>query len=474
MIADSKNRWWILAVSLFALLLSWGSNFMWFTELCYKWLPMYNKFRTVSMALVVLQWSVPLLAGIALWQIFKCDNTQKLHKALLWSAGVTAGILLIFTAFGDKIFDFGEEQSAVRISSRFEQIFAGGGADELVEQGLHHEIGWGVAEAIAAERQQMMRADALRSLIFVLIAAGIVALVVWGKIKKGYLIAALSVLVIADMVPIAFRYLSHDDFVALRKTQIVATEADKQIMADKELGYRVLNLSVSPFNDATTSMFHRSVGGYHGAKLSRYQDIIDYYLPAHLPHEGILNMLNTKYLISEDGEVILRPTAFGAAWFTDSVLGVRGAAEEIQALGLVDLSSTAIVDERDLPAQTAFSTEGTITLEQYAPNYLKYSYNAAEDVFAVFSEIYYDKGWSITIDGTPAEAIRVDYILRGAVLPAGEHIVEWRFRAPYWSITSAITAICSLLVVLALIAAALYSKYGCSITTKIKDLFAKR
>ena len=221
-------------------------------------------------------------------------------------------------------------------------------------------------------------------------------------------------------------------------------------------------------------MFHRSVGGYHGAKLSRYQDIIDYYLPAHLPHEGILNMLNTKYLISEDGEVILRPTAFGAAWFTDSVLGVRGAAEEIQALGLVDLSSTAIVDERDLPAQTAFSTEGTITLEQYAPNYLKYSYNAAEDVFAVFSEIYYDKGWSITIDGTPAEAIRVDYILRGAVLPAGEHIVEWRFRAPYWSITSAITAICSLLVVLALIAAALYSKYGCSITTKIKDLFAKR
>ena len=472
LLADNKNRWWILAVSIFALLLSWGSNFMWFTELCYKWLPMYNKFRTVSMALVVLQWSVPLLAGIAIWQIFKCEDTQKLRKALLWSAGITAGILIIFSAFGSHIFEFGEEQSAMRISSRFEQIFEGGGADELIEQGMHHEIGWGVAEAIATERAQIMQADAIRSLIFVLLAAGIVALVVWGKMKKGYLIAALAVLIIGDMVPVAFRYLSHDDFVAPRKTQIVATDADKQIMADKEPGYRVLNRSVSPFNDATTSMFHRSVGGYHGAKLSRYQDIIDYYLEGY-PHEGILDMLNTKYTISEEGEVILRPTALGAAWFTDSVLGVRGAAEEIQSLGLVDLSSTAIVDERDLPSQTAYSTDGTIILEHYAPNYLKYRYSAPEDVFAVFSEIYYDKGWTMTIDGVPAEAVRVDYILRGASLPAGDHIVEWHFRAPYWSATTAITAICSLLVVLSLIAAALYSKYGCNIVPKIKDLFAK-
>ena len=457
-LCNKRNRWWILAASIFALLLSWGSNLMWFTELCYKWLPMYNKFRTVSMALVVLQWSVPLLAAFALWHLFKEQNNERLKRALIWSAGVTGAILLIFVLFGKHLFDFGMEQSAMRMSSRFGGIFQNAGATEFIEQGMHEEWGWTLASAIAEEREMMMSADALRSLIFVLLAAGVVALAVWGKLKRGYMVAALAALVVADMVPIAFRYLSYDDFVAPRKSKIVATEADKQIMADKELGYRVFNLSVSPFNDATTSMFHRSIGGYHGAKLSRYQDIIDLYLPIELPHEGILDMLNTKYLISSDGQVILRESALGAAWFVDSVLGVRGANEEIQSLGLVDLSSTAIVAERDLPKQTAYATEGEIALTQYAPNYLKYQYSATEDVFAVFSEIFYDKGWSVTIDGQPADAIRVDYILRGMALPAGEHTIEWSFRAPYWGVTEAVTAICSIFVLLALIAA-LIKKY---------------
>lgn len=460
-LASKRNRWWIVAVSLFALLLSWGSNAMWFTKLCYNYLPMYNKFRTVSMALIVLQWSVPLLAGIALWQLFKSESREAVRKALLWSAGITGGILLLFTIGGGAIFDFGEEQTAMQISARFENILKNGGADDLVQQGLHDQIGWSIAEAVAAEREQMMRADALRSLIFVLLAAAVVALLAWGKLKKSYAMAALSLLVISDMVPVAFRYLSYDDFVSPRKAKIVATDADKAIMADKELGYRVFNLSVSPFNDATTSMFHRSIGGYHGAKLSRYQDIIDYYLPTELPHEGILDMLNTKYIISPDGEVVLRESALGAAWFVDAVLGVRGAAEEIQSLGLVDLASTAVVDERDLPNQTAFSTEGEIALVEYAPNRLKYHYTATEPVFAVFSEIFYDKGWSVTVDGEPADALRVDYILRGMELPAGEHIVEWSFRAPHWGFVNFVTVVCSLLVLAALALAVYKNKKEC-------------
>lgn len=459
MLCSNRNRWWVVTVSLFALLLSWGSNAMWFTKLCYNILPMYNKFRTVSMALVVLQWSVPLLAAFALWQLFREQNSQRLRKALLWSGGVTAGILLIFSIFGKNLFEFGEERTAMRISGRFEQIFNSGGAEDLVKQGLNDEIGWSVAEAIAQEREMMMSADSLRSLIFVLLAVAVVALVIYGKLGKGYAIAMLSALVVADMVPVAFRYLSYDDFVAPRKTRIVATEADKQIMEDKELGYRVFNLAVSPFNDATTSMFHRSVGGYHGAKLSRYQDIIDYYLPVELPHEGILDMLNTKYIISSEGEVVLRDSALGAAWFVDSVLGVRGADEEIASLGIVDLASTAVAAERDLPEQTAYSTEGEIALVKYAPNYLKYEYDAPEDVFAVFSEIFYDKGWSVTIDGEPADAIRVDYILRGMSLPAGKHTVEWSFRAPYWGVVGAVTAICSLLVCMVVILA-FVKQYG--------------
>ena len=460
-LASKRNSWWIVAVSLFALLLSWGSNAMWFTKLCYNYLPMYNKFRTVSMALIVLQWSVPLLAGIALWQLFKSESREAVRKALLWSAGITGGILLLFTIGGGAIFDFGEEQTAMQISARFENILKNGGADDLVQQGLHDQIGWSIAEAVAAEREQMMRADALRSLIFVLLAAAVVALLAWGKLKKSYAVAALSLLVISDMVPVAFRYLSYDDFVSPRKAKIVATDADKAIMADKELGYRVFNLSVSPFNDATTSMFHRSIGGYHGAKLSRYQDIIDYYLPTELPHEGILDMLNTKYIISPDGEVVLRESALGAAWFVDAVLGVRGAAEEIQSLGLVDLASTAVVDERDLPNQTAFSTEGEIALVEYAPNRLKYHYTATEPVFAVFSEIFYDKGWSVTVDGEPADALRVDYILRGMELPAGEHIVEWSFRAPHWGFVNFVTVVCSLLVLAALALAVYKNKKEC-------------
>jgi hypothetical protein len=456
-LASKRNRWWIVAVSVFALLLSWGSNAMWFTRLCYDYLPMYNKFRTVSMALIVLQWSVPLLAGVALWHLFKEENRMKIRKALLWSAGITAGVLLLFVVAGNAIFDFGEERTAMQISGRFESIFASGGAEDLVKEGLHDQIGWSLAEAIAEERAQMMQSDALRSLVFVLLAAAVVAVVMWGKLKKSYAVAALSVLVLADMVPVAFRYLSYDDFVAPRKTKIVATDADKAIMADKELGYRVLNLSVSPFNDATTSMFHRSVGGYHGAKLSRYQDIIDCYLPESMPHEGILDMLNTKYIITPEAEVQLRESAYGAAWFVDSVLGVRGAAEEIQALGLVDLSSTAIVAERDLPEQRAFATDGEIDLVEYAPNYLKYRYTAAEPMFAVFSEIFYDKGWSVTVDGQAAEAVRVDYILRGMQLPAGEHTVEWSFRAPNWGVVNTVTALCSLLVV-AVLVFAIYKK----------------
>ena len=458
MLADKSNRWWIVGVSIFALLLSWGSNLMWFTELCYDYLPMYNKFRTVSMALVVLQWSVPLLAGIAIWQLFKAENKERIKRALLWSAGITGGVLLLFSVAGGKMFDFGEEGTAMKVSYRFEQIFKGAGAEDMVSQGLHDEIGWSIATAVAAEREQMMKADSVRSLIFIALAAAVVALLLYGKIKRGYAVALLGVLVVADMVPVAFRFLSYDDFVAPRKTKITATAADKQIMADKELGYRVLNLSVSPFNDATTSMFHRSVGGYHGAKLSRYQDIIDYYLPEELPHDGILDMLNTKYIISAEGEVVLRESAFGAAWFVDSVLGVRGAVEEIQALGLVDLASTAIVAEGDTPSQTAFSTDGTISLVEYSPNYLKYNYRAAEDVFAVFSEIFYDKGWRVFVDGKPAEAIRVDYILRGMELPAGEHSIEWRFRAPYWGMVETITLICSLIVVAAFVLILIFGK----------------
>jgi hypothetical protein len=196
-------------------------------------------------------------------------------------------------------------------------------------------------------------------------------------------------------------------------------------------------------------MFHRSVGGYHGAKMGRYQDVIDRYLVN--IDERVLDMLNTRYIISREGEPFVRSTALGAAWFVERVVTARDAREELEALDGLDLATEAVVSERETLPATEFSRDGYIALMEYRPNYLRYEYSADAQVFAVFSEIYYDKGWTAWIDGEPCDAMRTDYILRGAVLPAGEHTVEWRFRAPYWTAVEAVTLVCSLLIVAGLV-----------------------
>jgi len=450
MLAEARNRWWIVAVSLFTLLLSWGHNAMWFTELCFDYLPLYNKFRTVSMSLVVIEWSVPLLAGLALWQLWqRIDDKRRVRRALILSAGIAGGVTLLFALAGGSMFDFGRETFGDAMSQQFYYMLKESGAEDMITKGVHDELGWAVADAMADERADILTADALRSLLFVVLAAAVVALGVYGRLRRGWVVALLGVLVCVDMVPVAFRYLSYDDFVSPRRAKIEPTAADREIMADTSLGYRVLNLSVSPFNDATTSMFHRSVGGYHGAKMGRYQDVIDHYLVN--IDERVLDMLNTRYIISREGEPFVRSTALGAAWFVSRVATATTPREELEALGTLDLATEAVVSERETLPATQFSTDGYIALMEYRPNYLRYEYSADAEVFAVFSEIYYDKGWTAYVDGVPHDAMRADYILRGAILPAGNHTVEWRFRAPHWTAVEAVTLCCSLLIVVALV-----------------------
>ena len=224
----------------------------------------------------------------------------------------------------------------------------------------------------------------------------------------------------------------------------------------------MLNLTVSPFNDATTSYFHRSVGGYHGAKLARYQDLIDRYLSQ--LDEGVLDMLNTRYLIlpGEDGQPVaqLRTTANGAAWFVDRLVTAEDARQEIDLLGKTDLKTTAVIAARDLPlaqlpaAAAADTLPGrSIALVEYHANRLRYEYSTPAEAVAVFSEIYYDKGWTATIDGEEAPAFRADYVLRAMRLPAGTHVVEWRFRAPGWRAAEAVTGICSVVILVSAAAA---------------------
>ena len=442
LLADNRNRWWVVAATILAILMSWGYHAMWFTELCFNYLPLYNKFRAVSTALVVVEWSAPLLAGVALWQIYqKWEDKKFLTRKIAIAAGVTAGVCLIFAVAGSSILDFGEEASVAMMGEAFGDV----------------EVGAIVAEAMAAERASILASDAWRSIAYILLAAGVLlgALHIDQKWRTGAL-ALVAVLIVADILPINLRYLPYETFVEKRNTQIRPTEADRQIMADKELGYRVFNLTVSPFNDATTSMFHRSIGGYHGAKMGRYQDLIDHYLSN--GNEAVLDMLNTKYLITKEG-VIERPTAYGAAWFVSNVEIVESADEELAALGVIDLRTTAVA-EVGAP-RPRIEGAGEIELKEYRPNYLRYDYTlTGGSAVAVFSEIYYDKGWQAYLDGEPCDSFRADYLLRAMVLPEGQHTVEWRFKAPNWSLAEAITLICSILIIFALVIPVILKCYG--------------
>ena len=451
LLAENRDRWWILASSILALFMAWGYHAMWFTEFCFKYIPLYNKFRAVSTALVVIQCAAPLLAGIGLWQLYKRREEKKsLIRAIATSAGIVTFICIVFALGGSSLLDFGREESIAMMG------------EALGDEGIGYTLG----EAMVAERASILSDDATRSLLFVALTAGLLIIALSLKEKSlraiGFTTAALALLVVVDILPVNLRYVPYEMFVPKHNSKITPTKANKEIMEDKELGYRVFNGSVSTFNDATTSMFHRSIGGYHGAKMGRYQDIIDNYL--NQDNDGtytVLNMLNTKYLIRSKEEYIEYTTRYGAAWFVQQVAKVESPKEALDAIGKLDLKSTAIVEE-DTP-QTTGSGKGEIALAEYRPNYLRYTYSLEDgSAVAVFSEIYYDKGWQAYIDGKPADSFRADYILRAMVLPEGEHSVEWKFRAPNWNLVSTITLICSILIIFALVISIICRYYGCS------------
>ena len=452
----ARQRWWIVAATLLTLFMAWGSNMMWLTELLMRYLPGYNKFRTVSMALVVAQWTLPLLAalgiGIAI-ERSKQTDLKRLTRAVIRSAAICAALLLILIAGGRSLFDFGMQHDGASLSEQFRQMLLEQGGDEYVKQGAHESMGWSVASAMADERAAVMRADAWRSLAFIILAAGAMLLYARRKVIRSgtALCIVLTLIVAADLVTVDTRYLSWKSFVPARTARILPTEADKLIMQDKDPAYRVLNTSVSTFNDATTSYFHRSVGGYHGAKLSRYQDIIDRYLSK--GDEGVLDMLNVRYVIGPSAtadDVATRPTANGAAWTVRSVVRAASPEEEITLTGEVDTKHEAVMSDEFLPENYNFS-DGTVTLEEYRPNYLRYTTRSDGNALAVFSEIYTREGWRAYIDGEEVRPLRADYILRALELPAGSHTVEWRYRAPHWNAIEAVTLIFSIAVLAAFI-----------------------
>lgn len=424
-----RQKWWIVAVSVLAIFLAWGRHMMWFTNLFLDYFPMYNKFRTVSMILVIVEWAVPLLAVLGLARLWNRDETDnaRIWKGLKWSVVIVGGLILLVGIFGPMF-----------------SSFTGANDDAM---GLPEQV----VAAMQEERSGLMRMDAFRSLLFVVLTAGLVWLFAKDKIKRGWLVAALCAIVLFDLFPVDKRYVSADDFHPKRQAlAIPMTEADKLILQDTT-DYRVVNFTVNPFSDATTSYYHRSIGGYHAAKLRRYQDLIEHHLAKQ--NMAVYDMLNTKYFIvpGEGGQPTVQqnPYACGSAWFVDSVAWVGNADREIAALdndgkgGGFNPHTTAVVDRRfasqlegiDLAADST----ATITLTDYRVNRQTYKTQAAADGVAVLSEIYYPKGWTATIDGKPAEYFRADYVLRAIRVPAGEHTIVFSFAAPDFSVLVGIT-----------------------------------
>lgn len=466
-ILDDKLKWVLLAVTVLSIFLAWGKNFMPFTDFFIDYIPGYNKFRAVSMTLVMAELAIPVLAFMALNKIVDDPGILKNNiKALYISFGLTGGIILLFVLTPTTFFNFLNltEQNYLR---------------DMPNSANRNQVAE-IFENIKLVRVAIFRADALRSLFFVTVGAVFILAYVYGKVNKVWIIGGIAVFVLIDMVGINIRYLNNDNFIRARQFEepFQETRANKDILKDTDPNFRVLDLTKSTFNDASCSYFHKSIGGYHGAKLQRYQDLIDEYinleimelvekLPGQktqdqlnqiLGEQKVLNMLNTKYIIMRPDMMPLpNSNVFGNAWFVDDYLTAEDADSEIALLKTNNLKSTAIVDERftDRLSADSFGEDknANINLDTYAPNYLKYQYNSNSSQMVIFSEIYYDKGWNAYLNGEKTLYFRANYVLRGMMVPDGKHIIEFKFEPRVWAIGEKVSLASSLLLILLVVGA---------------------
>ena len=411
LLVKNELRIWILLATIMSLMLAWGKNFMPLTDFFLDYFPGYNKFRAVSMILVIAEFTIPLLAFIALNKFLSSNSKFEDLKKLKIAFYTAGGITLIFALFPNMFLDFLSEKDLTPISS-----------------GVKTPDGF--LDGLIADRSSLLQSDSWRSFLFILLSFGVLFAFIKEKLNKKYAILLIGALLIADMWNINKRYLNDEHFVRKNKVKnpYKPTQADNFILKDKDPNFRVFNQSVSTFNDASTSYFHKSIGGYHGAKLKRYQELIEFHISR--GNMRVLNMLNTKYFITQDGRAQINPGALGNAWLIEDVKIVKNADEEIAALGNFDPSKTIIVDERfkDNLNKIKFSSLGSIKLDSYQPNNLKYTTNLNDEGLAIFSEIYYKDGWNAYIDGVKTEHFRANYVLRAMKIPAGNHNIEFKFE----------------------------------------------
>jgi hypothetical protein len=458
-IVDDRIKWPLFTAFVLSILLAWGHNFSFLTNLFLDYFPGYNKFRSVSMILVLAELVVPIIAILGLKKVIEKPEVFKTKKLYVYiSLGLTAGVALIIYLFPG-IFGLISNAEFSQIENYRKQ---GAPAAQLAD----------FVSSLEAARRTIITGDALRSFLFIVVGVALLWAYTRKMIKANVLVPIIAILIIADMAPIDSRYLGSKNYdrKSAIETPFQPSQVDEFIMKDKDPDFRVLNMTVNPFADASTSYFHMSVGGYHAAKLKRYDELIEYQISK--SNQEVINMLNTKYLIvpgqDKTPTVQINFSALGNAWFVRNYKMVPNADAELNALSNFKAVQTAVIDsrfEKDL-ASFKFSPNdtigNTIKLTSYAPNHLVYESNAKTDQLAVFSEIYYEKGWKASIDGKDAPYFRANYVLRSMVVPAGKHTIEYKFEPRSYILGTKLSLAASILLLL-ILAGVLYVevKKGC-------------
>jgi len=446
-VVKDRLKWWILSATILTIFLAFGKHLPFISDIFFDYFPMYNKFRAVESILVIPSVLMPLLAVMGLNEIITRGNEIKdLDKKVLYTGGAVALICLLVALM----------PSILSLRTSNHQEFVTYLQQNIPDPNLANEL----VNSIIKDRADMASQDAWRSFFIVVLTFGFVWFFIKKKLSAGILIAAIAIITLADLWTVDKRYLNTDSFVdkSIYEKPIPEREVDQLIHLDKDLSYRVFDLTTSPFNDASASYFHKSIGGYHAAKLMRFQELLENQFDGNI-NEDVLDILNVRYIISKDqtnnsDRIQRRSSALGNAWFVNNIKFVNSNQAEMEALSTFDPKKEAIVNE-GLKSQLGDKSIGQpnnaeIKLVSYHPDTLKYEYSAGNNVFAVFSEIFYDKGWKAFVDGEEVPIIRTDYLLRGLSLPGGNHKVEFVFAPNSMRISNIISLISSIILVLGL------------------------
>ncbi len=465
-------KWWLVGSTLLSLMLSWGKYFEGFNYFFVDYIPGYDKFRAVTTTIIIAEFTIPLLAILAVAKMVEQkDFFVENKKRLMYIMGGLSFVLLLIIAKPDMFTDFYTEREYNQVA---ESVKSQQNSADLLDQFF---------TAVSTARKHILVSDATRSLILVLIASILVFTFLRYRYRSDIFIYSLIALVMIDMISVDRRYMSSEDYIKKSANVIPfpKTQADEIIHRDTTRSYRVLNIAVNTFNDASTSYYHQSIGGYHGAKLKRYKELIDYNLMNELStlravlqkpdmstesivyNQPALNMLNTKYIIvNPDAAPLVNKGALGNAWFVSEVKFVPNSDAEIAALDKFNPAQTVVIDKRyeDVIKGHQFSTDSSasIVLTNYSPKYLKYSFKSAVNQLTVFSEIYYDKGWNAYIDGKQVPYARANYVLRAMWIPEGTHTVEFKFEPEVINVGEKIS-FASSLILLVVLAGLLFREY---------------